>query len=129
MPLAACPLTAEHSHCSNLNLKLAPAALPLPLPCLNLPPTPPSSLPCQVGRIYQRFTSLAEGRVQNLMEARLPAGLPLGLGEGSSLTLVVEAGYEVRTARSIALTFRWAGGCNGGGAGWLAGWQGRKGML
>lgn len=42
--------------------------------------------------------------MQNLIEARLPPQLPLA--EGAGLTLVVEAGWEVRTARSIALTFR-----------------------
>lgn len=58
----------------------------------------------QVGRIWQQFSSLDEGRVQNVIEALPPAGLPLA--DGASLTLIVEAGWEPRTTRSIALTFR-----------------------
>lgn len=58
----------------------------------------------QVGRIWQQFSSLEEGRVQNVIEALPPAGLPLA--DGASLTLIVEAGWEPRTMRSIALTFR-----------------------
>ena len=44
--------------------------------------------------------------------------LPLPLLEGSSAALVVEAGYEQRTAHSIALAFRWAPGWKEGGSGW-----------
>jgi hypothetical protein len=61
-----------------------------------------------VGAIYQRFSSLAEGRVQNVIEARLPPPPPLALLAPDAwleATLVVEASYEPRTARSIALSF------------------------
>lgn len=43
--------------------------------------------------------------MQNIIEAHLPP-LPLLGAAGLGLSLVVEAGYEARTARSIALTFR-----------------------
>lgn len=82
--------------------------------CLASRPPPCPAVPnrqLQVGRIWQQFSSLDEGRVQNVIEALPPAGLPLA--EGASLTLIVEAGWEPRTVRSIALTFRCA---------WLAGW-------
>jgi len=53
--------------------------------------------------------------VQNIIEARLPPPpLPLLEGLDAGVTLVVEAGWEARTARSIALTFRYVGaGCGG----------------
>ncbi|EFN51118.1 hypothetical protein CHLNCDRAFT_141300 [Chlorella variabilis] len=75
-----------------------------------LPLVAPQRLPAplQVGRIWQQFSSLEEGRVQNIIEAHLPP-LPLLGAAGLGLSLVVEAGYEARTARSIALTFRQAG--------------------
>ncbi|PRW33218.1 putative plastid-lipid-associated chloroplastic isoform X2 [Chlorella sorokiniana] len=74
-----------------------------------LPLVAPQRLPAplRVGRIWQEFSSLDQGVVQNVIEALPPAGLPLA--DGASLTLIVEAGWEPRTARSIALTFREAG--------------------
>lgn len=57
--------------------------------------------------------------MQNLIEAVLPAALPLAGGGGA--TLVVDAGWEVRTARSIALTFRCAGVGGVGARGWGGG--------
>lgn len=78
---------------------------------MNLP-SPPAPPPLQVGRIYQQFSCLEEGRVQNIIEATLPPPpLPLLAGADLAVTLVVEAGYEARTARSIALSFRC--GCGG----------------
>lgn len=74
--------------------------LPLVRPQLRLGPLP---LPARAGRIWQRFSSLEGGRVQNVIELR-PEGLPLL--EGSAAVAVVEAAYEQRTARSIALSFR-----------------------
>jgi hypothetical protein len=69
-----------------------------------------------VGRIYQQFSCLQEGRVQNIIKATLPPPpLPLLAGAELAVTLVVEAGYEARTARSIALSFRC--GCGGRGRG------------
>lgn len=47
--------------------------------------------------------------MQNIIEARLPPLLPLLPRDlEAGVTLVVEAGWEARTARSIALTFRCA---------------------
>lgn len=53
-------------------------------------------------RVAQRFSSPEEGRVQNIIDVEA-AGPLVG---GSTARLVVDASYEVRTARSIALTFR-----------------------
>lgn len=79
-----------------------PCRAMLALPSANLALLTPDR---QVGRIWQQFSSLDEGCVQNVIEALPPAGLPLA--DGASLTLIVEAGWEPRTTRSIALTFRW----------------------
>lgn len=73
-----------------------------PLPPSNA--TPPTNQPSQVGRIWQQFSSVEQGQVLNIIEALAPPALPLA--EGAGLTLVVEAGWEARTARSIALTFK-----------------------
>jgi hypothetical protein len=77
-----------------------PPQLPLVRPPHSLGPLAPLA----VGRIYQRFSSLAEGRAENIIEAtaRLP---PL---EGAGIEFVVEAGYQQRTSRSIALLFEGA---------------------
>lgn len=66
---------------------------------------PPLRAGPQVGRIWQQFSSVEEGRVLNVIEALLPPQLPLA--EGAGLTLLVEAGWEVHSARNIALSFRW----------------------
>lgn len=65
----------------------------------------------QIGRIYQAFSGTeGGGTVQNIIEARLPPALPLLPRDvEAGVTLVVEAGWEARTARSIALTFRCVG--------------------
>lgn len=80
--------------------------LPLVAPARG--PLPP---PLQIGRIYQAFSGTeGGGTVQNIIEARLPPALPLLPRDvEAGVTLVVEAGWEARTARSIALTFREAG--------------------
>lgn len=75
----------------------------------------------QIGRIYQAFSGTeGGGTVQNIIEARLPPALPLLPRDlEAGVTLVVEADWEARTARSIALTFRLVGGwsgCTEGGA-------------
>ncbi|PSC69282.1 Amino acid permease 2 isoform A [Micractinium conductrix] len=71
------------------------------------PPRLPS--PLQIGRIYQAFTGReGSGSVQNIIEARL-AGPPGFADLDAGVTLVVDAGWEARTARSIALAFREAG--------------------
>jgi hypothetical protein len=69
--------------------------LPLVNPAFGLP-----GLPLRASRVAQRFSSPAEGCVQNIIDVEV---------EGSTARLVVEAAYEVRTARSIALTFREVG--------------------
>ena len=104
----------------------------------------PHTYDTQVGAIYQSFSSLEEGRVRNIIEvvpcssgssssspsadgadgAAGTGATPPPLLAGSSATLVVEAAFEARTQRSIALSFRcgWkglvggrAGGGDGGG--------------
>lgn len=74
--------------------------LPIVKPGAGLP-----GFPLRVGRVGQRFTSPDEGIVQNLIdvEALVP------ILSGTNTTLVVEASYEVRTSRSIALSFKKAG--------------------
>ena len=62
-------------------------------------------VPLRVGQVSQRFSSPAEGRVQNIIEVEA-TDLLFG---GSKATLVVDAAYSVRTARSIALEFQSAG--------------------
>ncbi|KAL4419383.1 hypothetical protein ABPG77_002910 [Micractinium sp. CCAP 211/92] len=80
----------------------------LPLVAPTRGPLPP---PLQIGRIYQAFSGTeGGGTVQNIIEARLPPALPLLPRDlEAGVTLVVEADWEARTARSIALTFREAG--------------------
>jgi hypothetical protein len=53
-----------------------------------------------VGRVGQTFLPPAEGRVQNVIEVELA---------GATARLVVDAAYEIRTARSVALRFEAAG--------------------
>lgn len=64
-----------------------------------------NGFPLRVGRVGQRFSSVEEGIVHNLIEVE--AVLPVL--NGSKATLVVEATYEVRTSRSIALRFQKVG--------------------
>lgn len=61
-----------------------------------------AGFPFAIGRVGQRFSNPEQGVVQNLIEVKLFDG-------GLKATLVVEASYEIRTARSIALSFRSAG--------------------
>jgi hypothetical protein len=61
--------------------------------------------PFRISRVGQRFSTPEEGKVQNLIEVRA-VGPFVG---GSSATLVVDAVYECRTARSLALRFQAAG--------------------
>lgn len=58
-------------------------------------------LPVRVGGIYQRFSSLAEGRVENIIKL----GLPLLTTDGDGVTLRVGASFEPRGRRSILLLF------------------------
>lgn len=74
--------------------------LPLVRPGPGLP-----GFPLRVGRVGQRFSSPEEGRCQNLIEVE---GVVPPL-TGTSATFIVEASYEVRTARSLALRFERAG--------------------
>lgn len=82
-----CPCEPTHTrtHCSR-----RPAAAAPQLPLVRPPHALLPLAPLTVGRIYQRFTSLSEGRVENIieLEARLP---PLA---GAGVALVVEAAYE-----------------------------------
>eukprot|EP00887_Chlorella_sp_A99_P000436 scaffold17.g436.t1 len=90
--------------------------VPLVRPQLLLGPVP---LPFQAGAIFQRFSPVAEGRVENVIELR---GLDLPLLAGASAVATVVASYEPRTARSIALTFRrGAGGGGRHGSLWMRG--------
>ena len=76
---------------------------PLPqVPLVRPPRTLAPLAPLSIGRIYQRFSSLEQGQAENIIEAtaRLP---PLA---GAGVQFVVEARYEPRTARSIALRFQ-----------------------
>lgn len=90
--------------CWRLTYTTAADVLPLVQPQLQLGPL---RLPAQVGRVWQRFSSLAGGRVQNIIELRSFDSLPL-LGGCTALAVVV-AGYEQRTQRSIGLSFQSAG--------------------
>jgi len=62
-------------------------------------------LPLRVGRVGQTFSRPEDGKVQNVIE--IEAADPIF--NGTKVKFVVEAAYEVRTARSIALTFKSAG--------------------
>ena len=84
----------------NVIYTTASDVLPLVRPGPGIP-----GFPLRVGRVGQRFTSPEEGRVQNLIEVE--ALVPVL--RGTKATLVVEASYEVRTSRSIALLFQKAG--------------------
>ncbi|KAL4439780.1 hypothetical protein ABPG75_002781 [Micractinium tetrahymenae] len=92
--------------CWRLEYTTASDVLPLVAPARG-----PLSPLLQIGRIYQAFSGAeGSGTVRNIIEARLPPLLPLLPRElEAEVTLVVEAGWEARTARSIALTFREAG--------------------
>jgi hypothetical protein len=84
----------------NVVYTTASDVLPIVRPGTGLP-----GFPLRVGRVGQRFTSPEEGIVQNLIEVE--AMVPFL--SGTKTTLVVEASYEVRTSRSIALSFKKAG--------------------
>jgi PAP_fibrillin len=84
----------------NVVYTTAADVLPIVRPGAGLP-----GFPLRVGRVGQRFTSPDEGIVQNLIEVE--ALVPFLTG--TKATLVVEASYEVRTSRSIALSFKKAG--------------------
>jgi hypothetical protein len=84
----------------NVVYTTASDVLPIVRPGVGLP-----GLPLRVGRVGQRFTSPEEGIVQNLIEVE--ALVPFL--SGTKTTLVVKASYEVRTSRSIALSFKKAG--------------------
>ncbi|KAL4527127.1 hypothetical protein Ndes2526B_g09160 [Nannochloris sp. 'desiccata'] len=84
----------------NVVYTTASDVLPIVRPGAGLP-----GFPLRVGRVGQRFTSPEEGIVQNLIEVE--ALVPFL--SGTKTTLVVEAAYEVRTSRSIALSFKKAG--------------------
>ena len=77
------------------------------LPLVKPPPSQfgPLQIPIKVGRVGQRFSSPEQGICQNLIdvEAQVP------FLSGTTISLVVEASYEIRTNRSIALTFQKAG--------------------
>ncbi|KAK9803260.1 hypothetical protein WJX72_001611 [[Myrmecia] bisecta] len=62
-------------------------------------------LPLRVGDIYQRFSSVATGRVENIIKL----SVPFLLKEGEGATVVVGADYTVRSPRRVALYFREAG--------------------
>ena len=75
----------------------APDVVPLVRPFVGLP--------LRIGAVGQRFSDFNEGRVENLIEVEL-----LGpFVDGSKLTLAVEARFEIRTGRSIAIMFQNAG--------------------
>eukprot|EP00883_Tetradesmus_obliquus_P014590 jgi/Sobl393_1/7657/SZX78179.1 len=57
--------------------------------------------PVTVGNVYQRFSSVARGSVQNIIEF----SLPFLLQQQQGATFTVEASYEVRSGRRIALVF------------------------
>ena len=84
----------------NVVYTTASDVLPIVRPGAGLP-----GFPLRVGRVGQRFTSPEEGIVQNIIEVE--ALVPIL--SGTKATLVVEASYEVRTSRSIALSFKKAG--------------------
>lgn len=84
----------------NVVYTTASDVLPIVRPGAGIP-----GFPLRVGRVGQRFTSPEEGRVQNIIEVE--ALVPVL--SGTKATLVVEASYEVRTGRSIALAFQKAG--------------------
>lgn len=57
--------------------------------------------PVTVGNVYQRFSSVAQGSVQNIIEFTVP----FLLQQQQGATFTVEASYEVRSGRRIALVF------------------------
>jgi hypothetical protein len=59
----------------------------------------------KVGDIFQRFSNPASGTVENVIEATVKVPLLPEL----DIVFVVSASYEIRTAKSIALTFQSAG--------------------
>ncbi|KIZ07425.1 hypothetical protein MNEG_0522 [Monoraphidium neglectum] len=79
------------------------AADVVPIVGLDLSSLLPAGLPAPVvvGDVFQRFSSVEEGRVDNIVEFGLP---PLTQGSGG-VTFTVGASYEVRSPRRISLTF------------------------
>ncbi|KAG1680761.1 hypothetical protein FOA52_008094 [Chlamydomonas sp. UWO 241] len=63
------------------------------------PPYLPS--PVQVGEIYQRFSSVSEGIVENIIEL----STPYLLQERNGITFTVKARYDVRSPHRIGLWF------------------------
>lgn len=79
------------------------AADVVPIVGLDLADLLPAGLPAPVvvGDVFQRFSGVEAGRVENIIEF----GLPPFTDERRGVTFTVGASYEVRSPRRIALTF------------------------
>ncbi|GBF99049.1 hypothetical protein Rsub_11994 [Raphidocelis subcapitata] len=75
----------------------------VPIVGLDLSTLLPAGLPApvKVGDVYQRFSAVQEGRVENVIRF----GLPPFTRPEDGVTFTVGASYEVRSPRRIALTF------------------------
>jgi hypothetical protein len=67
-------------------------------------PSIPFPQPVQIGSIYQQFSTVGAGEVQNIIKVTLPF-----LTQEEGVTLRVKAGYTVTSPRRIALRFKSAG--------------------
>ncbi|KAI8468329.1 MAG: hypothetical protein J3K34DRAFT_478411 [Monoraphidium minutum] len=74
-----------------------------PIVGLDLSTFLPAGLPAPlvVGDVFQRFSGVDEGRVENIVEF----GLPPLTDASAGVTFTVGASYEVRSPRRISLTF------------------------
>ncbi|KAF6249059.1 hypothetical protein COO60DRAFT_1706680 [Scenedesmus sp. NREL 46B-D3] len=76
---------------------------PAKVPIVGLDVDLPLGLPAPVtvGKVYQQFSSVQQGSVQNIIEFTVP----FLLEQQQGATFTVDASYEVRSGRRIALVF------------------------
>lgn len=96
------PHTKTPPQAGKWRLVYTTAADVVPIVGLDLERLLPAGLPAPaVGDVFQRFSSVEEGRVENIIEF----GLPPLTDPRRGLTFTVGAAYDVRSPRRIALTF------------------------